>query len=843
MTSAQDNPVILNDLVFVIEQSFNRRELLDAMNQFHTDTQVGIMINMVHGSSIYTASAQDYEATWLKRELGVSIFITLDDQKAYQHCKMQVTSNSDVLLSLEDQQRIREDLMEYYFLNDPDPDDACTQGLLAGIAAIREKIMKNKDGGEVNNEEDIISRLEEGDAKTNEEDQSGQREELIAEILRYLQQRITAWQSDNKIALPKCISVDNDLIDPVLEQISYYQAKPSELFVKYSKGDQSALSVHIGTYDSADNPVSYQEALSEETWQTITCRTYSYLNDLAQGVGEIAEVSAAKTKLENFISRYRTAYQQSSTNFNLNSTNFGDVYPMDYFIQGVSSIKVGLVDLRESNDYESSLSLGYSLEDVVGKKSISGRTFESSAVFRFGKPGWNFMDGPKFLLYSHHSEPARGLDSKTLLEDYLPGKYDYEAVQNFVNKIIDSHDQGEESLDMRGKLSGQQVYARNVNFGDKGVYDLYITRTGEFKKDHNSFYGYTKTEASDALGFTGSYTEYKFHCKSGGVTYLIVPETQADAFESSVLKLHSVSSGTAHLDLLHAIRAANLNADTKLDITKYGSEGGLSPVFEINHDEEKLRLMVAYPLLGNKKNKIDPSRRPEPVAGQTDNAVGKAGSWVIYEFQNEKGKAGGHNTKVYVKATQMELFESYLLIAQEVLVEGITWRSQFDSYFKGRTCYPSKACCMQASLEIIKQFNVTTSSVHRTNIATLVAPETDYNTLIPTAEFEAQVEYIDSSIKPNKQGGKPILVGVHYNKGKKPYNVSNPATYHFVVIVGRGYDKEKRKHYYRFYEVGTSDKILATGESNKLYIDNSSRFIRGAYEGKTYTITEVRKNK
>lgn len=96
---------------------------------------------------------------------------------------------------------------------------------------------------------------------------------------------------------------------------------------------------------------------------------------------------------------------------------------------------------------------------------------------------------------------------------------------------------------------------------------------------------------------------------------------------------------------MNAIRAANLNAENKLDITEYGSDGGLSPVFEINHDGEKLKLMVAYPLLGNKKNKIDPSKRPEPTTGQTDNAMGKAGQWVLYEFENSKGTGTGHTPR------------------------------------------------------------------------------------------------------------------------------------------------------------------------------------------------------
>jgi hypothetical protein len=680
-----------------------------------------------------------------------------------------------------------------------------------------------------------------GNIEGTDTNQPGQREELITEILQFLEQTITSWQSDNTATLPECIPANNDLLNPVLEQINNYQINTSELLTIYSSEDQSILSDHVNTYNEAENPASYEDILSEGDWQTMTCRTYSYLNDLAQGVGQVAEASAARTKLEDFISGYRAAYKQGSNSFPFSSTSFGDVYPTDYTIKGVSPIKVGLVDNRESDDYEPSLSLDYVMENVTGQKEIAGTSFEASAVFQFGKPNWSFMDGPKFMLYGYHSEAASGLDSKTLLEDYLPGKYDYEAVQNFMNKIIDSHDKGEENLNMKGELEGQQVYARNVDFGDKGIFDLYISRTGDFKKDDNSFYSYTKTEVSEIFGFTGSYSEYRFYSKSDGVTYIVVPQTQSTSFESSVLKLHSVNSGTAHIDLVNAIRAANLNADTKLDITEYGIKGGISPIFEINHDGEKLKLMMVYPS-GINKNKIDPSKRPEPSTGQTDNAMGKAGYWVLYEFENSKGTGTGHNTKIYVMAAQIELFESYLLIAQEVLITGINWRSQFDTYFKDRTCYPNEECCMQASLEMIKQFNVTTSSAHRTNVATLVSPTTDYNTLSPTSKFEAQVEYLNSAIKLNKEGGKPVLVGVHYDKGVTPYNTSNNATYHFIVLVGKGYDKEKRKYYYRFYEVGTSDRSVALSESNRLYIDTSTRFIRGSYKNRIYTITEVRKN-
>ncbi len=684
----------------------------------------------------------------------------------------------------------------------------------------------------------------EGNTEGTGTDQPDQREELIAEILQYLEQSITAWQDDITAVLPECIPTNNDLLNPVLEQINNYQNKLGELLSKFSSEDQTTLNDHVNTYNEVENPTSYQEALDEEDWLSISCRVYSYLNDLAQGVGAVADASAARAKLEGFISDYRAAYKQGSNSFTFSSTNFWDVYPTDYTIKGVSSIKVGLVDKRESDDYEPSLSLDYFLEDVTGQKEIAGTTFESSAVFQFGKQNWTFADPPKFMLYGYHSEVANGLDSKTLLEDYLPGKYDYEAVQGFINKIIDSHDKGEESLDMKGELEGQQVYARNIDFGDKGIYDLYISRTGDFKKDDNSFYSYSKKEVSEVFGFTGSFIQYRIVNSSEGITSITLPTSQIESFETSVLKLHSVSSGTAHIDLVNAIRAANLNAENKLDITEYGSDGGLSPVFEINHDGEKLKLMVGYPLLGNKKNKIDPSKRPEPVTGQTDNAMGKAGKWVLYEFENSKGTGTGHNTKIYVMAAQMELFESYLLIAQEVLITGINWRSQVDTYFSSFTCYsPTNQCCYQASKTIIEQFGVTTDRSKAIDVATL-ASETDYNTVIPTGSFETGLAYLEASIKANNKGGKPVLIGVHYNTGKEPYN-HNKATYHYVVVVGKGYDRQERKHYYRYYEVGfkVDEKQKALSNENKLYVDPVSRKLTGTgARNKYYQVTEIRKN-
>ena len=73
-------------------------------------------------------------------------------------------------------------------------------------------------------------------------------------------------------------------------------------------------------------------------------------------------------------------------------------------------------------------------------------------------------------------------------------------------------------------------------------------------------------------------------------------------------------------------------------------------------------------------------------------------------------------------------------------------------------------------------------------------------------------------------------------------------TNHYVVIVGKHYDREKKLYYYRFYEVGTSE-TLGISTNNRLYIYPDEKLIKGntAYvtdctEAFYYTITEVRKN-
>ncbi len=117
----------------------------------------------------------------------------------------------------------------------------------------------------------------------------------------------------------------------------------------------------------------------------------------------------------------------------------------------------------------------------------------------------------------------------------------------------------------------------------------------------------------------------------------------------------------------------------------------------------------------------------------------------------------------------------------------------------------------------------------------------DYNSLKVSDSFDEGLKYLNSTIKVKKHGGKPVVVGVHYKLDKKPYNENN-ATRHFIVIVGKGYDRNLRKYYFRYYDVGKSSTSQGTNANNRLYIDESQRKLTAIDNRRTYTVSEIRKN-
>lgn len=114
----------------------------------------------------------------------------------------------------------------------------------------------------------------------------------------------------------------------------------------------------------------------------------------------------------------------------------------------------------------------------------------------------------------------------------------------------------------------------------------------------------------------------------------------------------------------------------------------------------------------------------------------------------------------------------------------------------------------------------------------------------PTSNFENKLIYLENKIV---EGGKPVVIGVHYNRTDNTYN-TNPATRHFLVVVGKGYDDTKKVNYFRFYEVGTgitNEESRGKNENNRLFVDKEKRTISGkrGYDNRFYTITEIRESK
>lgn len=87
---------------------------------------------------------------------------------------------------------------------------------------------------------------------------------------------------------------------------------------------------------------------------------------------------------------------------------------------------------------------------------------------------------------------------------------------------------------------------------------------------------------------------------------------------------------------------------------------------------------------------------------------------------------------------------------------------------------------------------------------------------------------------------KPTIVGVNQDGGTDSDN-NNPATEHYVVVVGSGVDFVGRT-YYRFFDPGTSRSAAGTSPENKLFLDLGNNNLSGysEYNEASYTVTEVR---
>jgi hypothetical protein len=94
-------------------------------------------------------------------------------------------------------------------------------------------------------------------------------------------------------------------------------------------------------------------------------------------------------------------------------------------------------------------------------------------------------------------------------------------------------------------------------------------------------------------------------------------------------------------------------------------------------------------------------------------------------------------------------------------------------------------------------------------------------------------------IKDTLLAGKPVTVGVHMDTLGDVGNINNPATNHFIKVVGA--DVDQKGQYFYFFDPGTRDQNKGTSPQNRLYVnDDYSISGTSAYHDKiNYVVTEI----
>ena len=194
----------------------------------------------------------------------------------------------------------------------------------------------------------------------------------------------------------------------------------------------------------------------------------------------------------------------------------------------------------------------------------------------------------------------------------------------------------------------------------------------------------------------------------------------------------------------------------------------------------------------------------------------------------------------------------------DIFLDYVTWVSQFDSgRFSNCTCWKN-TCCNRASNTIL---NIAGTSTNRTQQIVIVTSGNsncgNLSCVSDTYTFNTAIKAIDTSLYRHNL---PIMIGVHHPKIKENRltklleyqddycaESNDPSiTNHYIVIVGKYYDSNRSKYYYRFYEVGTRNIDNGRSDKNRLYIEHPNHMVKGDTEYITYdnyyTLTEVRKN-
>lgn len=171
------------------------------------------------------------------------------------------------------------------------------------------------------------------------------------------------------------------------------------------------------------------------------------------------------------------------------------------------------------------------------------------------------------------------------------------------------------------------------------------------------------------------------------------------------------------------------------------------------------------------------------------------------------------------------------------LVDTVVWQTQFNPKWGNQA--QQNVACWKTCHDILLTAGLGDGSGSLDGKIQTALENSKHTELdINTDEAKKGVAYIDSELK----AGRPILVGVDHALNYKGGTLNEGTTDHFIVIVGKGCDDGKIC--YRFYDVGTKYLEKGASEDNRLYLNATDYSLKGttAYNGSTYTVTQVRKN-
>ncbi len=160
---------------------------------------------------------------------------------------------------------------------------------------------------------------------------------LIVEVLKYLDEKISAWVEDNSSSLPSCIPEREEELVAVLEQVDSYLEKPIDLLELLSNSDLT----RIKQYADRQNTLSqedYQSVLTDVEWSDFVCNVFGYLSDTAEGRGDVAV--GRDEVIKKLIESFRTASLQRETSFSVSLDCINNKTDKPYFISGISGLNL-----------------------------------------------------------------------------------------------------------------------------------------------------------------------------------------------------------------------------------------------------------------------------------------------------------------------------------------------------------------------------------------------------------------------------------------------------------------------------------------------------------------------